>query len=216
MQHIIVFKGLVGTSLGLLQEEYAAEFVPWANHRIDIEGTHVRPPYWPSNFVEWVRDLAKSKGIKEVFAILVPIKVDGQTAYRYVGHTGLHDVQWPQGFASTGSVIGAKDAQGRGVGTEAKLLLLYHAFKVVGLRKVVSSVKSFNVQSAAHLIKCGYKFVGLYRHHFPHDGKFVDSLLFEVFPEDWEPIWKAYQETKTLPKLTDEQKNFLKKELIDL
>jgi len=213
MKHVIAYEGKVSSCLGLLLEEYAPLFVPWANHRVDVEGTYMRAPYWPSNFVEWVRELGKSKGKNEVFAVLVRTGTGKKASYQYVGHMGIHNISWPQGSGTTGSIIGVRSAQGRGVGTEAKLLLLYHAFKVLGLRKVISNVKGFNAQSAGHLIKCGYQFVGRYRRHIPHGGTFVDDVLFEVFPEDWEPIWDAYQKTGTLPRLTSEQRELLQKEI---
>jgi RimJ/RimL family protein N-acetyltransferase len=213
MKHVIAYEGKVTACLGLLQEEYGSLFVPWANRRVDVEGTLIRPPYSLSNFIEWIHELDKNKGRNEVFAVLLRTSASKKPSYRYIGHTGIHNIQWPQGFGTTGSIIGVKSAQGRGVGTEAKLLLLYHAFKVLGLRKIISNVKGWNAQSAGHLIKCGYKLVGRYRKHVPHNGTFVDDILFEVFPEDWEPIWDAYRKTKSLPRLTDEQRAFLQKEI---
>lgn len=205
MQHIISYEGKVKVSLGLMQEEYIPLFLPWANWRVGIEGTLLRPPYTLVSGVEWVRGLDRNKG-HEVFAILLRTTTEGGQSYQYVGHMGIHNIQWPHGFATTGSVIGVAGVQGQGLGTEAKLLILYHAFMVVGLRKLTSTVKSFNAKSMGHLIKCGYKLVGRYRKHHLHEGAFVDELLFEIFREDWEPIWETYQKTGTLPKLTDGQR----------
>jgi len=46
-----------------------------------------------------------------------------------------------------------------GIGTEAMLLLLYHAFMILGLRKVTATVKVFNAPSMGHSIKSGYKLI---------------------------------------------------------
>ncbi len=129
-----------------------------------------------------------------------------------MGHTGIHHVEWPHGIGSTGSLIGVPDAQGKGIGTEAKLLLLYHAFMILGLRKITSFVKSFNARSAGHLMKCGYKPVGRYHKHHLHEGAYVDEIHFEVFREDWEPIWNTYQRDGAQPRLTEEQRAFLVRE----
>lgn len=210
MKHVLAYEGKVQVALGLMQEEYIPIFLPWPNWRLGIEGTLLRPPYSLASGIEWIRGLDKQKGIHEVFAVLMRLGKEKKT-YRYVGHMDLHGIQWPSGFGGTGSVIGAKGAQGHGVGTEAKLLLLYHAFMILGLRKLKSSVKVFNVQSAAHLIKCGYKPCGKFRKHQWHEGEFVDEILLEVFREDWEPIWERYQKTGLLPKLSDEQRTLLSK-----
>jgi RimJ/RimL family protein N-acetyltransferase len=209
MKHDLAYEGKVQVALGRMKEEYVPLFVPWVNWRIGVEGTLLRPPYSLESGIEFVRGLEKSKGVDEAFAVLVRTNGRKKRTYRYVGHMGIHGIKWPDGFGSTGSVIGDRSAQGRGVGTEAKLLLMYHAFMILGLRKLTSSVKIFNLQSAGHLIKCGYKSCGRFRRHHLHEGAHIDELLFEAFREDWEPIWKEYQRTSVLPKLTNEQRENL-------
>lgn len=210
MKHIVTHKGLVGVSLGLMQEACVHAFMPWINWRVGIEGTLQRPPFSLAMGLEWVRGLDKQKGSNEVFAVLAhPLEVgrNGHKSFRYVGHMSIHGVSWPNGTAKTGSILG--DGRGGGVGTEAKLLLLHHAFKVLGVRKLTSSVKAFNGPSLGHLMKCGYKPVGRYKAHDFHEGAYVDEILFEVFRENWEPIWDKYQKTKTLPKLSDRDRKWV-------
>jgi RimJ/RimL family protein N-acetyltransferase len=209
MKHTIAYSGKRTTALGLMREEYIPLFVPWVNWRIGIEGTSQRPPYSEAQGIEWLRNLDKSKGTTEVFAIFNQVREGDKESYAYIGHTGIHHVEWPHGVATTGSVIGPVESQGKGLGTEAKLLLLYHAFMIMGLRKIISRVKAFNTNSAGHLLKCGYTPVGRHRKHHLHEGEYIDEVLFEVFREDWEPIWDVYQKDGTLPRLTDAQRVFL-------
>ncbi len=207
MEHYIAYEGLL-VSLALMQKEYGKDFLRWANEREGVEGTLQRPPYTWSNWEAWVAALDRNKGTEEVFAILLH-EPGEKRVYRYVGHTGIHHARWPEGRGTTGSIIGDPSARARGCGTEAKLLLLRHAFLVMGLRKVTSSVKAWNARSLGHLIKCGYKIVGRYREHTFHEGAFVDEIVLEVFPKDWKPIWEAYRATGQLPKLTDEQRTLV-------
>ncbi len=203
--HIITYEG-VRTSLALLQPFYAAEYIPWPNRRVDVNGTLQRPPYYPENFIEWLEGLRKSKGSHEVFAVLAHETRRRKRTYRYLGHMGIHNVSWPNGVATTGSILGAPNARGNGYGTEAKLLIQHHAFHVVGLRKLASEVKAFNAPSLGHLLKCGYRIIGRRKAHDFHEGSFVDVILLECFREDWEPIWEAYQVLGKLPSLTEEQR----------
>ncbi len=209
MKHIIAYNG-VKTSLALLQEEYGSIYLPWPNLRTGIEGTRQRPPYSQAMWTEWVQGLDKKKGIDEVFAVLT--HAPGRKKYRYIGHMGLRSISLPSGIATSGSILGDVTAQGKGHGTEAKLLLLYHAFMVLGLRKVTSVVTGFNARSLGHLIKCGYQIVGRDKKHIFHEGAFIDQIRIEVFREDWEPIWNRYQKTRTLPSLTTKQRALVKKE----
>ena len=82
----------------------------------------------------------------------------------------------------------------------------------MGLRKIVSSVKAWNAPSLGHLVKCGYTVVGRYRRHVLHEGVLVDEILLEVFPEDWEPIWDAYNKSGVLPKLSPDQRALVARE----
>lgn len=212
MDHILTYHGLVGVSLGLLQPEYGPDFLPWANAREAIKGTLQRPPYYPENWDGFLDHIAKSKGKHEVFAVLKHIGSEEKPAYEYIGHMGVHNIKWPDGIGATGSILGGKNARGNGLGTEAKLLLLYHCFYVLGLRKVVSTVKAFNGNSLGHLLKCGYKICGRHTKHIFHEGDFVDEILLELHREDFEPIWRKYKETKKLPRLTATQRKRVKKE----
>ena len=211
MEHYIAYVGQQ-VSLGLMQKEYGPLFLEWANRRIGVEGTLMRPPYSAANWDEWLTSLSNEKGRNEVFAILLHEESEGTRTYRYVGHTGMHNARWPDGWGSTGSIIGDAAARQRGCGTEAKLNLLYHGFRVMGLRKIVSSVKAWNAPSLGHLVKCGYTVVGRYRRHVLHEGVLVDEILLEVFPEDWEPIWDAYNKSGVLPKLSPDQRALVARE----
>ena len=208
--HLPVYEGLVNVSLGAMRREYLTDFVPWANNPEATAGVLIRPPVTLEEELAWYDGFAKHKDTDNIFAILLQKKKrKGKTEYQYIGHTGLHKITWPAGTGSTGSIIGLPHLFGKGYGTEAKLLLLYHAFFVKGLRKVVSRVKVFNSNSWGHLLKCGYEVVGRHRAHHLHESKFVDEVVLEVFKEDFLPIWENYQKTKTLPSLTKQQRGLV-------
>lgn len=182
-----------------------------ANDLSVTQGVLLRPPVTLEAQMEWYEGIAKRSETDHVFAILMHEQQANGLSYRYIGHTGLHQIQWLNGHGITGSLIIDPEGHGKGYGTEAKLLLLYHAFFVKGLRKISSEVKVFNGNSWGHLLKCGYRPIGRRsRHHF-HDGAYVDEILFEVFREDFEPIWEAYVQSKKLPKLTEQQRSMVSK-----
>jgi RimJ/RimL family protein N-acetyltransferase len=213
MQHIIVYEGLVGVSLGLMQKSYGEIFVPLVNRRDEgIQGTLQRPPYTQKSFEAFVDGLEESKGKDEAFAVLLHEETGGTQSYRYIGHTGIHGIKWPPGIGTTGSMIVESDLRGAGHGTEAKLLLLRHCFTSLGLIKVHSCVKDFNAKSLGHLLKVGYSIWGRSRKNLLHNGSMIDEIFLEVFREDFERIWSRYQETKTIPRLTPEQRAMVGKE----
>jgi RimJ/RimL family protein N-acetyltransferase len=207
-EHYPIHRGLVHVSLGAMRREYLPLFMEGANDPEVMRGVILQPPIALEAELAWYDKMIQGEDL--IFAILLHEK--DSVAYRYIGHTGLHDITWPNGFATTGTIIVDKSCFGKGYGTEAKLLLLYEAFRNRGLRKVCSHVKAFNGNSWGHLLACGYQQVGRRKRHHFYNGEFVDDIEFDVFREEWEPIWDAYQKTKSLPKLTREQRSFLQKE----
>ncbi len=207
-QHYIVYtspNGLV--ALAAMQRPYVDLVTPWMNDPEATAGIILNPPVRLESEVEWYEKIGKDSDI--IFAILS--RKETSEKFQYVGHTGLHRVTWPDARATSGTFIGDPEARGRGVGKEAKMLLLHHAFRVVGLRKVTSEVKAFNLASVGHLVACGYTIVGFRKEQHSYNGGFVAEILLEVHRRDFEPLWDSYQETKKAPKLTEEQKAEIKK-----
>lgn len=208
--HYIAYKGTY-IALAAMQREYIPLFIPHANDLSITQGTMMRPPFTIEDEYAWFESICRKGGKDEIFAILYRDD-PGKEEWRYIGHTGLHAISWPSGIAKTGSVIIEKSLHGKGCGTEAKLLLLYHAFYVKNLHKVRSEVKAFNGNSWGHLLKCGYQVTGRDKELHFHQGSYVDEIMLSVSRDDFAPIWKQYQESHELPKLTQKQRKMLKRE----
>ena len=211
MDHFIVHHGLLHVSLGAMQREYIPLFMPGVNDPVVSRGTTLRPPITIEREYVWHDS---DKGGDIIFAILLHErnKEDNIIGYRYIGHTGLHNITYPDGHATSGTIIADKSCFGKGYGTEAKLLLLYEAFRNRGLRKVCSHVKAFNSNSWGHLLACGFREVGRRKAHHFYDGGFIDDIGLEIFRDDWEPLWVLYREKQILPKLAECQRELLRKE----
>lgn len=206
MDHIPVYSGN-HVSLGVVQEGYLPQLMQFINDPEAVQGIIVIPPVYEDTELEWLRSLSKKKS-DAIFALLAHIPGDPIT-YAYIGNTGLHSITWPHGTAVTGTLMGNRTFWERGIGTEAKLLLMKHAFDTVGLRKLTSTVKAFNARSLGHLLKCGYHIVGIRKDHFMYQGRLIDEVLLDGFRADWEPIWETHKESGALPKLTEEQRKLV-------
>jgi N-acetyltransferase len=110
--------------------------------------------------------------------------VVGPTRYRHIAeeHKRLE----------IGSTWLAKFWQGTVVNPAAKLLLLEHAFSVLGMNRVEFLIHSKNAQSRAALLKPGASHESILRHHrvLP-DGSLRDSVVFGIVA----PAWPAIRET---------------------
>jgi N-acetyltransferase len=89
----------------------------------------------------------------------------------------------------------APDAQRSPINTEAKLLLLVHAFDVWGVTRVALATDVRNERSRRAIERIGATFEGVLRHHRPshapgEGGRARDTALFAITDEDW-PLVRA-------------------------
>jgi RimJ/RimL family protein N-acetyltransferase len=81
--------------------------------------------------------------------------------------------------------------QRTGANTEAKLLLLRHAFERLGCRRVEFKTDSENRQSRTALARIGAHQEGTFRSHMVRlDGGRRDSVYFSVIDEEWPRVRK--------------------------
>ena len=94
----------------------------------------------------------------------------------------------------------APDAWGSGANTEAKLLLLGHAFERLGCLRVEFKTDSTNARSRAALAALPAQFEGVFRKHMlVRGGRRRDSAWYSVIDDDW-PAVKAALEARVAAK----------------
>ncbi len=82
--------------------------------------------------------------------------------------------------------------QRTGLNTEAKLLLLQHAFQVMGCISVGFETSWFNQNSRRAIARLGAKQDGVLRSHKRHsDGSRRDTVVFSIIDTEW-PAVKAH------------------------
>lgn len=81
------------------------------------------------------------------------------------------------------------------VNTEAKYLMLCHAFDVWRLTRVEFKTDAINAQSRAALLRIGAKEEGILRKHaLTWTGRYRDSVFFSILDDEW-PAVKARLES---------------------
>ena len=75
------------------------------------------------------------------------------------------------------------------VNTEAKYLMLRHAFEVMGCRRVELKTSALNSRSRAAMLRIGATEEGTMRRHMVNpDGSARDSVYFSVIDEEWPAV----------------------------
>jgi RimJ/RimL family protein N-acetyltransferase len=81
--------------------------------------------------------------------------------------------------------------QRSGVNTEAKFLMLRHAFETLGCLRVELKTDALNVRSRAAILRLGAREEGTFRKHMvTQQGRVRDTVYFSITDEEW-PAVKA-------------------------
>ncbi|MFF5293289.1 bifunctional pyridoxamine 5'-phosphate oxidase family protein/GNAT family N-acetyltransferase [Paractinoplanes globisporus] len=182
---------------------------PWAKPVV-LEGRHVRlEPLSPAH-VDGLLDALSDEEVWRYLPIVQPRTRDAMAEHvadLYRRQWTGFQLPWTQIEPSTGTVIGLTtyhdiDPVGRslgightlvgrrwwrtGVNTEAKLMLLGHAFETLGAEKVFWYTDIRNERSQRAIARLGATRDGMIRRHrLRPDGTWRDTVLFAMTCEEW-------------------------------
>jgi RimJ/RimL family protein N-acetyltransferase len=120
---------------------------------------------------------------------MLPFTVRRTDTGRMVGMTTYLNVEPDVPRVEIGSTWIARSAQRTGINAESKLLLLAHAFDVLGCLAVEFRTHWHNAQSRAAIARLGAKQDGVLRNHrrMP-DGSLRDTVVFSIVESEWPAV----------------------------
>ena len=105
---------------------------------------------------------------------------------KVVGSTRFMKSNYPNKRIEIGGTFIAKSYQKTKINTEAKLLMLTHAFEVLQLNRVELLTDYLNTRSRNAILRLGAKEEGILRNHMVMpDGRVRDSVLFSIIRNEW-------------------------------
>ena len=120
---------------------------------------------------------------------MVPFVVRRTGTGQVLGMTTYMNIEAAVPRLEIGSTWTAASAQRTGVNAESKLLLLTHAFDVLGCLAVEFRTHWHNQQSRAAIARLGAKQDGVLRNHrrMP-DGSLRDTVVFSILDTEWPAV----------------------------
>lgn len=105
---------------------------------------------------------------------------------RVVGSTRYLDIRRAHRGLEIGNTWHAREAQHTAINTEAKYLLLRHAFEALGAVRVQLKTDERNEASRRAIARIGGVFEGVLRkYQARHDGFVRNTAMFSLIAEDW-------------------------------
>ena len=132
---------------------------------------------------------AALKGVALGFELPFAIVRKTDSGPQVVGTTRFYEVFSNDRKAAIGYTWLGKSAQRTHVNTEAKLLLLTHAFETWRCVRVELITDVLNEQSRAAILRLGAKQEGILRNHLIlPSGRVRDSVVFSIIDSEWSEV----------------------------
>lgn len=112
---------------------------------------------------------------------------------RVVGTTRFMRMSEGHRRLEVGGTFYAKAVQRTGVNTEAKLLLLAHAFDVLACQCVQIRTDMLNMRSQAAIERLGAKRDGVLRGHQIVAGRLRDTVVYSILDREWPGVKQNLQ-----------------------
>jgi RimJ/RimL family protein N-acetyltransferase len=157
------------------------------------------PPAPPATLAEMEARVAADLNTQTTGAVVAFVQVE-QGSGRVVGSTMYLAISRRDRGLEIGSTWIAKPWQRTRINTEAKYLLLRHAFEELGAVRVQLKTDKRNLQSQAAIERLGAVREGILRKHMlVHDGVIRDTVLYSITDDEW-PAVKARLHAKMAAK----------------
>jgi len=186
---------------------------------VTLEGTHVRlEPLAKTHLAglaavgldeELWRWIPTSVGTREEMAayietalneqergVSLPFAIVEKATGRTIGSTRYGNIDQTHHRVEIGWTWVAREWQRTAINTEAKYLLLKHAFETLGCMRVELKTDSLNECSRAAILRLGAREEGIFRNHMiTASGRIRHTVYFSIINSEW-PAVKARLEAK--------------------
>src|SRR5437667_12432811 len=126
----------------------------------------------------------------------LPFASAEKTTGRAIGSTRYGNIDRTHHRVEIGWTWVAREWQRTAMNTEAKYLLLRHAFETLGCMRVELKTDSLNERSRAAILRIGAKEEGIFRNHMiTASGRIRHTVYFSLIDSEW-PAVKARLESK--------------------
>ena len=107
---------------------------------------------------------------------------------RVIGEAGLLRMFPPWRTTDLSMIIGEREAQGKGYGTEAIHLLLDYAFGYLNYHRVAVGVVGFNEAALRFYEKVGFRREGVQRDGYYYGHKYYDFVMMSILENEYRTL----------------------------
>jgi N-acetyltransferase len=154
---------------------------------------------WIPTPVRTVADMAAYVEValqEQAAGVSLPFAQIEKATGRVMGCTRYMNIEKAHHRVEIGCTWIGREWQRSAVNTEAKYLLLRHAFETLGCMRVELKTDSLNEKSQAAILRIGAKQEGIFRNHMlTSTGRIRHTVYFSIMDSEW-PVVKSGLERK--------------------
>lgn len=127
--------------------------------------------------------------------VALPFATRERASGRAIGSTRFGQYEREHGRIEIGWTWIGREWQRTAINTEAKLLMLAHAFDAMGLRRVELKTDVLNAQSRRAIARLGAVEEGILRQHVvTRLGRVRDTVYYSILSSEWPAVRRGLQE----------------------
>lgn len=125
----------------------------------------------------------------------IPFATIDRANGRAIGSTRFANIDRASRRVEIGWTWLGREFQRRAFNTEAKLLMLVHAFEHMDCARVEFRVDALNAPSRAAVLRLGAKEEGTLRRHMIHpSGRWIDWVYYSILREEWPAVREGLEQ----------------------
>jgi RimJ/RimL family protein N-acetyltransferase len=126
--------------------------------------------------------------------ISLPFATIDRKSNKVIGSTRFLNIDLPNKRVEIGATWIAQPFQRTVINTEAKYLMMRHAFETLGCNRVEWKTDSLNTKSRNAILRLGATQEGIFRQHMvTRSGRLRDTVYFSVIAPEWPAVKKALE-----------------------
>ncbi|MBI1808261.1 MAG: GNAT family N-acetyltransferase [Gemmatimonadetes bacterium] len=138
-----------------------------------------------ASLTRWIEVALEGAAARTAIPFATVSLADGQVA----GSTRFMNIGAHDGRVEIGATWLGAAYRRTPVNTEAKLLMMAHAFEVMGATRVELKTHALNAQSRAAIERIGGRFEGIHRKHMRMaDGTMRDTAWYSIVDDEWPAV----------------------------
>jgi RimJ/RimL family protein N-acetyltransferase len=136
----------------------------------------------------WLQKVIINNELKDIY-----FGIEEKQSDLLIGIIQLNAIDYISGVATCGILIGENERRGNKLGAEAFRAILFYAFFILNLRKIITYIASNNIPAFKVQEKVGKASEeGCLKSHYNFNGEYVDLHIRSFFREDFKFLKDEY------------------------